>query len=99
MTPEYSTLATESLVLGLPMPNPPRGGRPGLSFNDRRDFLLIRNEIVNSLVRRGRPSRDPILRTLIKQIGRARERGNILRASRLSDQADKVGRFNSDRGI
>jgi hypothetical protein len=86
MTPEYSTLA---------MPDPPRGGRPGLSFNDRRDFLLIRNEIINSLVRRGRATRDPVLRTLIKQIGRARERGNILQEARLSRKADRVGRFNS----
>ena len=51
MTSEYSSLPTELRLqaLCLSVPDPPSR----LSFNDRRDFLLTRNEIVNSLVRKG----------------------------------------------
>jgi hypothetical protein len=80
-------------ALCLPIPGRNTGGRPGLSFNLRRDVRILWNEIASSLARRGQSSRDPGLNPLLRQIKRAHKRGNGALAQRLSAQADARGRF------
>jgi hypothetical protein len=87
-------LRLQALCLPPPHPAPVnRGGRPGLRFNDRRDVLLLCNEIAGALARRGESSRNPELRPLLRHIRRALQRGEGLLARRLSAQADAIGRY------
>jgi hypothetical protein len=46
-------------ALCLPIPDRNTGGRPGLSFKDRRDVRILWNEIAGGLARLGQSSRDP----------------------------------------